>query len=319
MNRDNQVLDLTGQKYNLLTVVSRANDQYNSKGKRIICWHCVCDCGNNVIVSTTNLRHGLTKSCGCLRTKRNKEKKHDLTNQRFGRLMVKEQADDYISPQGIHLVQWHCICDCGNECDVLASHLKSGATQSCGCLSKEISSNQFSANLIGQKFGLLTVLERADYQKNKTRVYWRCICECGNIKIANTNDLTQGNIQSCGCKHSKGETQIEKYLYENNIDFISEKTFEDLKSNKGYRLRYDFYLPKYNVLIEYQGIQHYKLTMFGDDEQKAKERFKLQKEYDEIKRRYAIEKNINLLYISYLDYDNIASILDTHLTKIGSM
>ena len=30
--------------------------------------------------------------------------------------------------------KWHCICDCGNEVDVLAHRLKSGTTQSCGCI-----------------------------------------------------------------------------------------------------------------------------------------------------------------------------------------
>jgi hypothetical protein len=61
------------------------------------------------------------------------------------------------------------------------------------------------------------------------------------------------------CKISKGEDEIEKYLIKNNIEYIREKTFEGCinpKTNK--KLRFDFYLPKCNIIIEYHGEQHYK-------------------------------------------------------------
>ena len=53
--------DLTGKKFGRLTVVSRA--------KNIGChvaWNCVCECGNHTVVRTYQLKHGLSKSCGCL-------------------------------------------------------------------------------------------------------------------------------------------------------------------------------------------------------------------------------------------------------------
>lgn len=54
--------DLTGKKYNRLTVLNRQG----SHGSRA-CWKCKCDCGNEVIVETADLKSGNTKSCGCLR------------------------------------------------------------------------------------------------------------------------------------------------------------------------------------------------------------------------------------------------------------
>jgi hypothetical protein len=56
-----QLNDLTGQKFNRLKVISRAN---NLSGKTA--WNCVCDCGNESIVNGRDLKNGHTKSCGCL-------------------------------------------------------------------------------------------------------------------------------------------------------------------------------------------------------------------------------------------------------------
>lgn len=62
----------------------------------------------------------------------------DLTNKRFGRLVVINRAEDYISPKGKHSVCWLCKCDCGNTTTVRGDLLKRGKTESCGCLHKEI-------------------------------------------------------------------------------------------------------------------------------------------------------------------------------------
>ena len=55
----------------------------------------------------------------------------DLTGLRFGRLVVIEQAEDYISPRGRHDANWLCRCDCGNYKTARTSDLKSGRTTSC--------------------------------------------------------------------------------------------------------------------------------------------------------------------------------------------
>ena len=62
---------------------------------------------------------------------------YDLTGQRFGRLLVLRKSDEDIQKKST-LIMWHCICDCGNEVDVRSQDLRSGKTQSCGCLHKDI-------------------------------------------------------------------------------------------------------------------------------------------------------------------------------------
>lgn len=61
----------------------------------------------------------------------------DLTGRRFGRLVVIKRAQDYIYRSGRREPAWKCICDCGKEIDVLGNSLRTGSTNSCGCLWRE--------------------------------------------------------------------------------------------------------------------------------------------------------------------------------------
>lgn len=62
-------------------------------------------------------------------------KAENLTNQKFGRLLVLER--DYEMQKIAKRVCWKCKCDCGNFISVRAVDLKSGHTKSCGCYKKE--------------------------------------------------------------------------------------------------------------------------------------------------------------------------------------
>ena len=65
-----------------------------------------------------------------------------------------------------------------------------------------------SLNIMGQKFGKLTVIERAENTKaGKTR--WLCQCDCGNRKVVTGSDLRSGHTTSCGCAHYEKTTLID--------------------------------------------------------------------------------------------------------------
>ena len=57
-------------------------------------------------------------------------------------------------------------------------------------------------NLAGQRFSHLEVLEEIpmEERRNKKKVEWKCICDCGNITSVVTNYLTSGHTKSCGCR-----------------------------------------------------------------------------------------------------------------------
>lgn len=95
------------------------------------------------------------------------------------------------------------------------------------------------------------------------------------------------------CQESSGERQIRQWLGNHSINYIYQKSFEDCKDK--HPLPFDFYLPAYNICIEYQGGQHYFLVEhFGGEE-----KFALQQKHDKIKSDYCKEQNIELLVISY--------------------
>ena len=73
-----------------------------------------------------------------------------------------------------------------------------GSSQSCGCLQKEKAKLRGS-DLVGQKFGRLTVTEKTEKRANPRSIVWKCKCDCGNTKEVDTKSLKTGNTKSCGC------------------------------------------------------------------------------------------------------------------------
>ena len=96
--------------------------------------------------------------------------KEDLTGRRFGRLIVIEQAEDYVRPgNGQHQAQWLVQCDCGSEPFVVAqSRLKSKETMSCGCYRKEISSIRRRNNRKSNTYSDKLTDEYGEYYIGKT-------------------------------------------------------------------------------------------------------------------------------------------------------
>lgn len=55
-------------------------------------------------------------------------------------------------------------------------------------------------NLTGQRFGRLKATAPKRVQRNsRTRIYWRCVCDCGRSTLVAASNLTNGNVRSCGC------------------------------------------------------------------------------------------------------------------------
>jgi hypothetical protein len=114
-----QYIDIKGQRFGLLTVVSREQ----SKNEKAM-WLCQCDCGNTAVARGSSLRSGHTKSCGCI-----KLNDLDLIGEQFGKLTVVLRA-----PKGTDRhSRWNCICECGKSVIYNTTSLISGNAKSCGC------------------------------------------------------------------------------------------------------------------------------------------------------------------------------------------
>lgn len=150
------------------------------------------------------------------------------------------------------------------------------------------------------------------YINNHTKI--KCKCRlCGFIWYGIPNDMICKDHTGCpNCNISKGEKRIKEYLQTNHIDYISQKKYEGLLGVGNGLLSYDFYLPTYNLLIEYQGEFHDGSINTGFQTPK---KFVTQQEHDRRKREYAMNNNIELFEIWYWDYDNITKILNKKLNN----
>lgn len=325
------MINIIGEKYGRLLVIEEAE---RKNGKRAFL--CQCDCGNQKIINMNDLRSGKTQSCGCLRKEKladglkkfhekeeNKIKINrgiDLTNQVFGYLTVLEldkEATLQHRTKTNKKLYWKCKCKCGKNVSVEGTSLRNGNTKSCGCLQKEKAKENIikiqpqgalsrRKDLTNQKFGLLTAINiNEEETKKQKRVMWNCVCDCGNKKIVYAETLVSEGTQSCGClKKSKGEYFIEKILKENNIPFIKEIKFNDLK-DKTY-LRFDFAIlnneNKIIKLIEFDGRQHYDETSIWHTKEVIL--------HDQIKNNYCKQNKIKLLRLNNIEDITIDNLLN---------
>ena len=274
-------VDLTGQRFGKLTVLETL---YNYDEYKRATYKCVCDCGNIVYIKSAEIYK--RKTCGCNYV----DARKDYVGQKFGKLLVLEMLYNYKDNQ----TYCKCKCDCENEAIIRTSGLITGNTTSCGCI--------HSPDLIGRKFGRLTVIKELECHTPQRR--WLCQCECGGTTEANSYTLTSGHTQSCGCLRSetvsKYEVFISNILNDNNIYYHREFGFDDCKGVGNKKLRFDFYLPQYNTLIEYDGEQHFKAVKYFGGEEK----YNILKKNDEIKNKYCKMHKINLVRIPYTFKEN---------------
>lgn len=140
------------------------------------------------------------------------------------------------------------------------------------------------------------------------KMHW--ICEKGHEWAAIIASRTRGN--GCRiCDESHGEKAITTFLDKMSVIYERQKKYNDC-SNK-LSLPFDFYLPKYNILIEYDGIQHFKSKEYFGGEKALI----YTKQNDSIKTKFASNNNIPLLRIPYTEFDNIEAILISFIMKFN--
>lgn len=245
----------------------------------------------------------------------------DITGQRFGRLVAQYRQPWKKAGKSV----WHCVCDCGNECDIRLEQLTASDStksrskaRSCGCLQKEYFTQpnrnfNYEQDYIGQVFNGIKILARTDdnIKSNDRDILHYCEClNCEEIFIAPGSEIAKKgswNCPNCGKTISSGEKKIRLWLEKNNINFVSQKKFEDCKYINP--LPFDFAITKNSqlILIEYDGQQHFKFVELWHVNEDG---FKNQQLRDNIKNEYCKSHGIKLIRIPYTDFDNIDTILE---------
>jgi len=222
-----------GNRYGKLVVIQRA--QHRSKNAH---WLCKCNCGNSTIVDGSNLRRGQIKGCGCLIGK--SHFKNEVGNK-YGLLTVKS-----IYKRKQHIVQYKCICKCGNETTVSGGNLRKGVTTSCGC-------RQF--------IGFSSMWGKQPFPKGKHNPMWRGGSTLEQAKIRTSKKykewrkdiFVRDNFACLKCK------QIGKKLAAHHIESFDINKDRRLDKNNGVCLCYachkkfhDVYGRGNNTNIQFQ-------------------------------------------------------------------
>lgn len=128
--------------------------------------------------------------------------------QRFGILSVVAKAEK--RPRS----WWICRCECGSEVVVSNSNLVTGNSTSCGCARSD------AVNMIGSRFGSLTVIEKINSRVHGLATFaaYRCLCDCGDEIKTIGMSLRNGDTKSCGCAYaSAGQLRLKSHEHKRAV------------------------------------------------------------------------------------------------------
>jgi hypothetical protein len=155
-------------------------------------------------------------------------------------------------------------------------------------------------------------LSRYVYANSRTKGIVRCRKINHGYFLVSPNNFLRG--KGCPkCSSSQGERYIREWLIDRGIFFEEQKKFNGCR-HKG-QLSYDFYIPSLNLLIEFNGEQHFKpIKWFG-----GPKTYGDIKKRDAIKTKWAKDNNYQLLHIKYTDFYRVGEILEKEVLKIKSI
>jgi very-short-patch-repair endonuclease len=199
------------------------------------------------------------------------------------------------------------ICKKHGEFKQLArSHVEGHGCNECFLISNRSNKAEFITKAIalhGNRYDYSKVV----YRDSKQKVIVVCK-QHGDFKLQpNMHLATRGGCPRCS--ESKGESRIRLYLAKIGVEFVQEYRIEP------YRYRYDFYIPKVNLLIEFHGEQHYRpVSIFGGEAG-----YKKTVKRDKVKRELARRSGYQLMTTSYRSFksDNLERIIKARLSCAG--
>lgn len=256
----------------------------------------ICPNGHNYSANFNNFKKGYRcKECSGLKEKDIdfiKRCLHDNYNYAY-------VSGDYKNAHSKLIIK----CDKGHEFTTDWNRIRDGR---CSC--KECNKRYWNVKSVSQylkEYGFKLVSK--EYKNPKTPLRIEC---CNGHIFDKTLNAFKENKCCPICSSSSGEDRISNILKEMNIDFIFQKTFKECKDKNV--LPFDFYISKYNLIIEFDGIQHFKPISKFDGE----EGFVTRVLHDAIKNQYCEDNNINILRIPYWDYDNIEKLIKEKINQI---
>lgn len=252
--RKNQRKDITGKKFEHLTVISMADDYVSPSGVRLSRCTCRCDCGKTCTVNMSSLVTGKTKSCGCLSNTRGLLKDNALIMSKYDFERNKEIDLDSLTTASSKKVWWKCV-SCGNSW-LAAISSQTDLKKQHGC---PYCSGRFvikgKTDLLSQK---TEIIKEWDWEKNEIKpdevscfssrsVFWKC-SECGH----SWKQTVANRVGGSGCP--KCNLENVNSFCEQAVYFYIRQLFPDaVNGDKHIGMELDIYIPSRNIAIEYDG------------------------------------------------------------------
>lgn len=168
-----------------------------------------------------------------------------------------------------------------------------------------------SQKIHGTRFGYCC----ANYVNNNTKV--AIVCKKHGLFYIIPRAHTSG-VGCAKCSTPKGELKIADWFIDNNISYYTQYSFDLCRNPETNRMLYfDFYLPQYNTLIEFDGEQHYRPKSWGKDQSEKAKHKKLEytQKLDGVKNAFSASSGIHLLRIPYHQMSKIPEILSSYFNK----
>ena len=150
-----------------------------------------------------------------------------------------------------------------------------------------------------------------NYKNNNQKLELKC--PRGHTYITTWASFQIG-VRCSKCFKSKGEAKVYAILEKYSILFEIQKRFKECRDKNP--LPFDFYLPNQNTLIEFDGIYHYKPIFNRNNKELALKKFLNIQKHDEIKNKFALDNNLNLLRIDYVNFKNIEDIIKNKIVDM---
>jgi len=257
------------------------------------------ECGKIYEVLPNNFLRG----SGCPHCYGNAKKPHDLYEKEFYALhgdeytLLSEYKNSYTKVKVKHNT-------CGSHYEVISgAFLRGNKCPNCN-LHKLKTQEEFEGevfSLVGKEYSVIGEYrgtgEKIEFKHNK----------CKNYYSTRAVAFLKGS-RCPHCYQSKGESKVRGILEKNNVYFESQYSFPDCRDTLP--LRFDFAIlnrdDTLNMLIEYDGIQHFQ-PQWGE------ENFKKQQKHDKIKNDYCKKIGVKLLRIPYTEFTNLENIISVEV------
>ncbi len=183
--------------------------------------------------------------------------------------------------------------------------------KTCGCGCKRIKSNSYQFSQDSVKIhGNIYDYSKVGYKGVLVKVVITCKRH-GDFLQFPQDHLTGSGCAKCRASH--GERRIRRFLEDNSIIHFSQHKFIDcVNPISGRMLAFDYYIPNKNMVIEYDGEQHFRLGKLGGHTMTMQDLLDIQHR-DSIKTKYASDKNLTLLRISYKQINKVDNILQKEI------